>query len=98
MHGAQRRVQALLLLMRDALFDSGGRREIGQEVVPADPLKFKSLKSYPEQLNQAMQASGETDGMVVFGGTILSVPAVAACFEFGFMGGSLGAVVGERFV
>jgi acetyl-CoA carboxylase carboxyl transferase subunit beta len=88
--GARRRL--------DALLDSGGRREIGQEVLPADPLKFRSIKSYPEQLNQALEASGETDALVVFSGSILSVPVVAACFEFGFMGGSLGAVVGERFV
>jgi acetyl-CoA carboxylase carboxyl transferase subunit beta len=82
----------------DALLDCGGRREIGQEVLPADPLKFRSIKSYPEQLNQAMEASGETDALVVFSGSIMSVPVVAACFEFGFMGGSLGSVVGERFV
>lgn len=88
--GARRRL--------DALLDGDGRREIGQEVVPADPLKFRSLKSYPEQLNAAMDASGETDALVVFGGSILSVPVVVACFEFGFMGGSLGSVVGERFV
>jgi acetyl-CoA carboxylase carboxyl transferase subunit beta len=82
----------------DALLDSDGRHEIGQEVIPADPLKFRSLKSYPEQLNQAMEASGETDALVVFSGSILSVPVVVACFDFGFMGGSLGSVVGERFV
>jgi len=88
--GARRRL--------DALLDPGERHEIGQEVLPADPLRFRSLKSYPEQLNKAMDASGETDALVVMRGAIQSVPVVAACFEFGFMGGSLGSVVGERFV
>jgi acetyl-CoA carboxylase carboxyl transferase subunit beta len=82
----------------DALLDIEGRKEIGQEVIPADPLKFKSLKTYPQQLSQMMEATGETDALVVFYGAIRSVPVVVACFEFAFMGGSLGSVVGERFV
>ena len=82
----------------DAFLDAEGRYEIGQEVLPVDPLKFKDSKKYPERLKAALESTGETDALVVFGGTVLSVPLVAACFEFDFMGGSMGSVVGERFV
>jgi acetyl-CoA carboxylase carboxyl transferase subunit beta len=82
----------------DALLDAEGRYEIGQEVLPVDPLKFKDSKKYPERLKAALETTGETDALVVFGGTVMSVPLVAACFEFDFMGGSMGSVVGERFV
>jgi len=82
----------------DAFLDAEGRYEIGQEVLPVDPLKFKDSKKYPERLKAALESTGETDAMVVFGGTVMSVPLVAACFEFDFMGGSMGSVVGERFV
>ncbi|MTV40299.1 acetyl-CoA carboxylase, carboxyltransferase subunit beta [Duganella radicis] len=82
----------------DALLDQGGRHEIGQEVLPVDTLKFKGSKSYTERLKSAMEATGETDALIVIGGAILSVPVVVACFEFNFMGGSMGSVVGERFV
>jgi acetyl-CoA carboxylase carboxyl transferase subunit beta len=75
-----------------------GRHEIGQEVLPVDTLKFKGSKSYPARLQAAMEATGETDAMIVISGAILSVPVVVACFEFDFMGGSMGSVVGERFV
>ena len=82
----------------DGFLDAEGRYEIGQEVLPVDPLKFKDSKKYPERLKAALESTGETDALVVFGGTVMSVPVVAACFEFDFMGGSLGSVVGERFV
>ncbi|CAN5719463.1 acetyl-CoA carboxylase, carboxyltransferase subunit beta [soil metagenome] len=82
----------------DALLDAGGRYEIGQEVLPVDTLKFKDSKKYPDRLKDALETTGETDAMVVMGGSIMSVPLVMACFEFGFMGGSMGSVVGERFV
>ena len=82
----------------DALLDAEGRYEIGQEVLPVDTLKFKDSKKYPDRLKAAMDATGETDALVVMGGATLSVPVVVACFEFEFMGGSMGAVVGERFV
>jgi len=78
--------------------DAEGRFEIGQEVLPVDALKFKDSKKYPERLKQALETTGETDALVVMGGTVLSMPVVAACFEFDFMGGSMGSVVGERFV
>jgi acetyl-CoA carboxylase carboxyl transferase subunit beta len=80
------------------LLDQGGRYEIGQEVLPIDSLKFKDTKKYPDRLKDAMDQSGETDAMVVMGGSILNIPVVIACFEFEFMGGSMGSVVGERFV
>ncbi|MBI3284513.1 MAG: acetyl-CoA carboxylase carboxyltransferase subunit beta [Burkholderiales bacterium] len=82
----------------DALLDAGGRYEIGQEVLPVDTLKFKDSKKYPDRLKGALETTGETDAMVVMGGSIMAVPVVAACFEFEFMGGSMGSVVGERFV
>jgi acetyl-CoA carboxylase carboxyl transferase subunit beta len=81
----------------DGFLDAEGRYEIGQEVLPVDPLKFKDSKKYPERLKAALESTGETDALVVFGGTVMSVPLVAACFEFDFMGGSMGSVVGERF-
>jgi acetyl-CoA carboxylase carboxyl transferase subunit beta len=82
----------------DGFLDAEGRYEIGQEVIPVDALKFKDSKKYPERLKAALEATGETDALVVMGGAVMSVPVVAACFEFDFMGGSMGAVVGERFV
>jgi acetyl-CoA carboxylase carboxyl transferase subunit beta len=82
----------------DALLDTEGRYEIGQEVLPVDSLKFKDSKKYPDRLQQAMQDTGETDALVVMGGSIRALPVVVACFEFEFMGGSMGSVVGERFV
>jgi acetyl-CoA carboxylase carboxyl transferase subunit beta len=82
----------------DGFLDPEGRFEIGQEVVPVDALKFKDAKKYPERLKNALESTGETDALVVIGGAVLSVPLVAACFEFDFMGGSMGSVVGERFV
>jgi len=72
----------------DALLDHEGRYEIGQEVLPVDTLKFKDSKKYPDRLKAAIDATGETDALIVMG----------ACFEFEFMGGSMGSVVGERFV
>jgi acetyl-CoA carboxylase carboxyl transferase subunit beta len=82
----------------DGFLDPEGRYEIGQEVLPVDPLKFKDSKKYPERLKQAMEATGETDALVVMGGAVMTLPIVAAAFEFDFMGGSMASVVGERFV
>jgi len=82
----------------DAFLDAEGRYEVGQEVLPVDPLKFRDSKKYPERLKAALEATGETDALVVMGGAVMSVPLVVACFEFDFMGGSMGSVVGERFV
>ncbi|ENO90157.1 acetyl-CoA carboxylase, carboxyltransferase subunit beta [Thauera linaloolentis] len=82
----------------DMLLDAEGRFEIGAEVVPVDALKFKDSRKYPERLSAATSDTGEADAMVVMQGAILSVPVVVACFEFEFLGGSMGSVVGERFV
>ena len=82
----------------DAFLDAEGRYEIGQEVLPVDALKFKDSKKYPERLKEALENTGETDALVVMGGALHTIPVVAACFEFDFMGGSMGSVVGERFV
>jgi len=82
----------------DSLLDAGGHYEIGQETLPVDTLKFKDSKKYTDRLKSAMEATGETDALVVIGGSIMSIPVVVACFEFDFMAGSMGSVVGERFV
>ncbi|KAI5916206.1 acetyl-CoA carboxylase, carboxyltransferase subunit beta [Thauera sp. 2A1] len=82
----------------DLLLDAEGRFEIGAEVIPVDPLKFKDSRKYPERLSAAVSDTGEADAMVVMQGAILTVPVVVACFEFEFLGGSMGSVVGERFV
>jgi acetyl-CoA carboxylase carboxyl transferase subunit beta len=82
----------------DSLLDKEGRFEIGHEVLAVDALKFKDSKKYPDRLKAAMDDTNETDALVVIGGAIKAVPVVVACFEFDFMGGSMGSVVGERFV
>jgi acetyl-CoA carboxylase carboxyl transferase subunit beta len=82
----------------DGFLDPEGRFEIGQEVLPVDALKFKDSKKYTQRLKDALETTGETDALVVMGGAVHTVPVVAACFEFDFMGGSMGSVVGERFV
>ena len=82
----------------NTFLDAEGRYELGQEVLPIDPLKFRDSKKYPERLKAALENTGETDALVVMGGAVMTVPLVAACFEFDFMGGSMGSVVGERFV
>lgn len=81
----------------DAFLDAEGRYEIGQEVLPVDALKFKDSKKYTDRIKVAMEATGETDALVVMGGSVHGLSVVAACFEFDFMGGSMGSVVGERF-
>ncbi|MFV0372320.1 MAG: acetyl-CoA carboxylase, carboxyltransferase subunit beta [Azonexus sp.] len=82
----------------DLLLDPEGRSEIGAEVLPVDSLKFKDSKKYPERLMAAHQESGESDSLVVMQGAVKNMPLVAAVFEFDFMGGSMGSVLGERFV
>ncbi|NCV90607.1 MAG: acetyl-CoA carboxylase carboxyltransferase subunit beta, partial [Betaproteobacteria bacterium] len=81
----------------NSLLDPEGRFEIGQEVLAVDALKFKDSRKYSDRLQEAIDQTGETDAIVVMGGAICSIPAVLAAFEFDFMGGSMGAVVGERF-
>jgi len=82
----------------DVTLDPEGRYEIGAEVVPVDFLKFVDSRRYTERLGADQSETGEGDALVVMQGAIKSVPAVVAAFEFRFMGGSMGSVVGERFV
>ena len=82
----------------DQLLDPEGRYEIGSEVLPIDTLKFKDTKKYPDRLSAALEETGETDALIVMQGSIKSVALVIAVFEFDFMGGSMGSVVGERLV
>lgn len=82
----------------DILLDEEGRYEIGAEVLPVDALKFKDSKRYADRLKTSQKEVGETDSLIVMQGSIKNVPVVAAAFEFKFMGGSMGSVVGERFV
>jgi acetyl-CoA carboxylase carboxyl transferase subunit beta len=82
----------------DLFLDAEDRAEIGADVEPTDFLKFRDSKRYRERLLQAQKATGEKDALVVMAGRLKGMPVVAAAFEFGFMGGSMGSVVGERFV
>jgi acetyl-CoA carboxylase carboxyl transferase subunit beta len=82
----------------DAFLDLDGRMEIADGVEPVDFLKFKDSKKYRDRLIQAQKSTGEKDALVVMLGQVKKVPLVAAAFEFDFMGGSMGSVVGERFV
>ncbi|MDR2365635.1 MAG: acetyl-CoA carboxylase, carboxyltransferase subunit beta [Zoogloeaceae bacterium] len=82
----------------DMLLDKENRQEIGAEITSVDSLKFKDSKTYATRLKEAAEASGETDALVVMQGSVKTLPLVAAAFEFGFMGGSMGSVLGERFV
>ncbi len=82
----------------DLFLDPEGRAELGTEVLPVDSLKFKDSRKYTERLIEAEKSTGETDALVVMEGAVKSVPVMVAAFEFGFLGGSMGSVVGERFV
>jgi acetyl-CoA carboxylase carboxyl transferase subunit beta len=78
--------------------DDSEQVEIGADVLPVDKLKFKDLKKYKDRLIAAQKETGEKEAMLVLQGRVLGLPLVAAAFEYGFIGGSMGAVVGERFV
>jgi len=82
----------------DLFMDPEGREEIAAELAPEDKLKFKDSKKYKDRLVAAQKNTGEKDALVVYKGTLKDLPIVACSFEFGFMGGSMGAVVGARFV
>ena len=82
----------------DWFLDIDARFEIGAEVVPVDSLKFKDSRRYTDRLEEANRETGEDDALVVMQGSVKTVPLVAAAFEFKFLGGSMGSVVGERFV
>ncbi len=82
----------------DALLDPEGRFEIGAEITPMDSLKFKDSKRYTDRIDDAQDQTGEGDALIVMQGSVKSIGVVCAAFEFEFMGGSMGSVVGERFV
>jgi acetyl-CoA carboxylase carboxyl transferase subunit beta len=82
----------------EQLLDADNRVELAQEVKPVDSLKFKDSRKYSDRLTEAVKNTGETEALVVQAGTIFEQPVVIAAFEFDFMGGSMGSVVGERFV
>ena len=88
--GARKRLEFLL--------DAEGRAEIGANVLPQDALKFKDSKRYVDRLTDAARETEEKDALVVMEGRMQGVPVTVAAFEFRFMGGSMGSVVGERFV
>ena len=80
-----------------ALFDAGNLQEIGASLGPVDALKFKDQKKYADRIKASQKSSGERDALVVLQGLLKERPLVAAAFDFAFMGGSMGSVVGERF-
>ena len=82
----------------DHFLDQEPRREIGTDIRPVDKLKFRDSKKYKDRLAQNQKQTGENDAMLVIMGSVKSIPVVACAFEFEFMGGSMGSVVGERFV
>ena len=88
--GARRRL--------DLFLDQDGREEIGAELEPIDILKFKDSKKYKDRITQAQKATDESDALIAMKGTLKGMPITAAAFEFKFMGGSMGSVVGERFI
>jgi acetyl-CoA carboxylase carboxyl transferase subunit beta len=81
-----------------AFLDPEGSEEIGENLAPLDPLKFKDSKKYKDRLLQAQKSTTEKDALIVARGLLKGRPVVAAAFNFEFMGGSMGSVVGERFV
>lgn len=88
--GARRRL--------DVFLDPEPRQEIGAGLWPVDILKFKDSRRYKERLSDAQKTSGEQDALIMIQGQVKSIPVVAGAFEFQFMGGSMGSVVGEKFV
>jgi acetyl-CoA carboxylase carboxyl transferase subunit beta len=87
--GARRRLEYFL--------DPDSQQEIAASLESLDPLRFRDSKKYKDRISQAQKKTGEKDALVAVAGTLLSRPVVACAFEFGFMGGSMGSVVGERF-
>ncbi len=88
--GARLRIESFL--------DPEPRAEIGAELKPIDKLKFRDNKKYKDRLSQAQKQTKENDALVVLMGQVKDIPVVVAAFEYNFMAGSMGAVVGERFV
>ena len=86
---ARRRVELFL--------DAGDQEELNVDMEPVDLLKFKDLKKYKDRLSAAQKSTGENDALIVVKGKVEEVPVIVAAFEFSFIGGSMGAVVGEKF-
>ncbi len=82
----------------EMFLDESPTQEIGANLVPFDKLKFKDTKKYRDRLLQAQKNTGEKDALIALKGSVKGVPVVAAAFDFRFMGGSMGSVVGERFL
>ncbi len=80
------------------LLDGNNFQELAKNVKSEDFLKFKDLKSYPQRINEASMSTGESDALIILVGHIMKIRTVIALFEFDFMGGSMGSVVGEKFV
>jgi acetyl-CoA carboxylase carboxyl transferase subunit beta len=85
-------------LRLDMFLDDDSGKEIGKSIEPVDVLKFRDSRKYRDRLSAAQKETGETDALIAMKGTLRGLPVVAVAFEFRFMGGSMGAVVGERFV
>lgn len=81
----------------EMFLDSGSGREIGERLEPTDPLKFKDSKRYRDRVSQSQKDTGELDALVAMTGKLKGQPVAVCAFEFGFMGGSMGSVVGEKF-
>jgi acetyl-CoA carboxylase carboxyl transferase subunit beta len=94
--GHHQRVGARERLLK--FLDPGSASELASNIEPDDPLKFRDSKRYRDRLVAAQKSTGEKDALIVMAGTLKGLEVVAAGFEFRFMGGSMGAVVGERFV
>ena len=82
----------------DLFLDAEARKEIAQDLSPKDRLKFKDTKKYKDRLGAAQKITGEKDALIVMQGKLRSLPVIVCAFEFKFLGGSMGAVVGEKFV
>jgi acetyl-CoA carboxylase carboxyl transferase subunit beta len=82
----------------EAFLDPEGQVEIADNIEPEDPLKFRDTKKYRDRVQQAQKTTQEKDALIVLTGKLLGDPIVACAFEFSFLGGSMGSVVGERFV
>ena len=82
----------------ESFLDEEFTKEIGSNIHPIDILKFRDSKRYKDRLSQAKKKTGEDEALVVLSGNLKGLPVVARAFEFGFMGGSMGSVVGEKFV
>lgn len=82
----------------DAFLDADSGVELADTITPEDPMKFRDTKKYKDRLAQAQKGTEESDALIVMAGAVLEVKLVACAFEFDFLGGSMGSVVGERFV